>query len=146
MVDASIAQPISPRLEEEVARLLGAGKLEGEGIPLSDLCASAASELGAYGRDLAGVFVAARIRIPPAIHLQVAEQGHVLALGNHPQRSRVAELINLDDSLLLRFREIELLHILIRRTELARNGQSMSCQHFNIGLTSLGCIAFFTEC
>ncbi len=146
MVDAHVELPMPSGLDQELARLLGAGRLRKEGIPLADLRAKAASELGDYGRRLDMILAGERIRIPPAIHLHATEDGHVVALGNHSERSRVAELINRDDGLLLRFREVELLHVLIRRAEQARNGQSMTCQHFNIGLTSLGCIAFFTEC
>ncbi len=131
-------------LGEGIARLLG-GEAGEDGIPLGDIRAKAASELTAYGQTLLAELEKRGYRVPPAVQLHSPDEGHVIALGDHPATSAISDLINNDLFLLKRFKEVEVLHVLLRRTELRKTGQPMTCQHFNLGLTSLGCIAFFTE-
>lgn len=123
----------------------GAGEAGDEGIRLSDIRAKAAADLTDYGRVLMAELGKLGIRIPPAIQLHSPDEGHVLAMGDNAGINQITDLINNDTVLLKRFKEIEVLHVLIRRAELRMTGQPMTCQHFNLGLTSLGCIAFFTE-
>jgi len=132
-------------LDAGVARFLGAGNAGSEGIRLGDIRAKAASSLTEYGKTLMEALRPLNVRIPPAIQLHSPDEGHVVALGDNVNAAQIGELINNDTMLLKRFKEIEVLHVLIRRAELRLAGQPMTCQHFNLGLTSLGCIAFFTE-
>ncbi|SFN22786.1 hypothetical protein SAMN05660284_00925 [Formivibrio citricus] len=135
----------SMTLDEGIARFLGVGETCEGGVPLGDIRVKAASELSAYGQVLQAELGKRGIRIPPAIQLHSPDEGHVLALGDHPATAEITDLINNDMLLLKRFKEVEVLHVLLRRAEQRINKQAMTCQHFNLGMTSLGCIAFFTE-
>lgn len=145
-VEASNEAVVSSGLDAGIARFLGASDAGDEdGIRLADIRAKAASDLTEYGKVLTEAINRLGVRIPPAIQLHSPDEGHVLAMGDNARIAEVTELINNDTMLLKRFKEVEVLHVLIRRAELRLSGQSMTCQHFNLGLTSLGCIAFFTE-
>ncbi len=144
-MSVEVSEVESAALDEGIARFLGVdGSTEG-GVSLSDVRAKAASELTALGLLLQAALSQRGIRMPPAIQLHSPDEGHVRALGDHPATEEITELINNDTCLLKRFKEVEVLHVLLRRADLRASKQSMTCQHFNLGLTSLGCIAFFTE-
>lgn len=144
-MNVGVSAEESVALDEGIARFLGGGEASEGGISLGDVRAKAASELTAYGQILQAELGKRGIRIPPAIQLHSPDEGHVLALGDHPATTEISDLINNDMFLLKRFKEVEVLHVLLRRAELRMNKQPMTCQHFNLGVTSLGCIAFFTE-
>lgn len=145
IVESSIESVASSGLDVGVARFLGISETGDDGIRLADIRAKAASDLTDYGKVLMAALDKMGIRIPPAIQLHSPDEGHVVALGDNAGVAQVTDLINNDTVLLKRFKEIEVLHVLIRRAELRLAGQPMTSQHFNLGLTSLGCIAFFTE-
>ncbi|MDR3411805.1 MAG: hypothetical protein P4L87_12835 [Formivibrio sp.] len=132
-------------LDEGIARFLGVTDAGVEGIRMADVRAKAASDLTVYGANLVDALSKLGIHIPPAVQLHSPDEGHVIAMGDHPALQQITDLINNDLSLLKRFKEVEVLHVLMRRAELRLAGKPMTCQHFNLGLTSLGCIAFFTE-
>lgn len=144
-MEACIDRTESAELDEGIARLLGIGNPAGDSIRMADVHARAASELTVYGASLLDELSKLGIRIPPAVQLHSPDEGHVVALGSHPATEQITELINGNLFLLKRFKEVEVLHVLMRRVELRQAGQPMTCQHFNLGLTSIGCIAFFTE-
>lgn len=144
-MEACIDNTTNVELDEGIARLLGVSDASGNHIRMTDVRARAARELSAYGHSLQEEFAKLGIRIPPAIQLHSPDEGHVVALGDHPSVDQVTDLINNNLMLLKRFKEVEVLHVLVRRVELRSAGQPMTCQHFNIGVTSIGCIAFFTE-
>lgn len=132
-------------LDEGIARFFGVSDIQSGGLPLSDVRSKAAAELSSFGTSLNAELAKIGVHIPPAIQLHSPDEGHVLALGDNPATQQITDLINGDVFLLKRFKEVEVLHVLMRRVELRLSNQAMTCQHFNIGLTSLGCIAFFTE-
>lgn len=132
-------------LDEGIARFFGVSDVQSGGLPMSDIRSKAATELSSFSASLTAEFAKMGVRIPPAIQLHSPEEGHVIALGDNPATQQITNLINGDVFLLKRFKEVEVLHVLMRRVELRLANQPMTCQHFNIGLTSLGCIAFFTE-
>jgi hypothetical protein len=117
-----------------------------DGIELSDLKSSAASELSRFGDDLAShLAVHAKVQVPPAYQLRSSEQGRVVVIGDHPDKAQIESYLNQDTRLLKWFKEIEVLFEIQRRLELNVLGESMDGQVFNLGMTSLGCIAFFTN-
>lgn len=144
-MDACVESVNGAELDEGIARFLGVKDAGKKGIRMADVRAKAASELSQYGILLMDELNKLNIRIPPAVQLHSPDEGHVVALGDHPAAAQITDLINGDLSLLKRFKEIEVLHVLLRRAELRLAGQPMTCQHFHLGVTSLGCIAFFTE-
>ncbi len=144
-MDAHVESVAGAGLDEGIARFLGVKDAGDDGIRMTDVRTKAASELTLFGASLADALSKLDIRIPPAVQLHSPDEGHVVALGDHPATQQITELISSDLSLLKRFKELEVLHVLLRRAELRHAGQPMTCQHFNLGLTSLGCIAFFTE-
>lgn len=135
----------STALDEGIARFFGVSSAENDGISLADIRLKAASELSSYGACLMAEFAKIGVHIPPAVQLHCPEEGHVIVLGDNPAFQEITNLVNNDMFLLKRFKEVEVLHVLLRRAELRLAGHPMTCQHFNLGLTSLGCIAFFTE-
>ncbi|TJZ76235.1 hypothetical protein [Chitiniphilus eburneus] len=132
----------SSALDDGVARFLGASGEDGE-VRLSDIRAKAAIELKKYGEDLGALLVQQKITIPPAIQLTSADDGRVAVQGDHPAREQIEAFINGDTRLLKWFKEIEVLFEILRRTELRGAADPQPAQHFNLGLTSLGSIAFF---
>jgi hypothetical protein len=132
-------------LDEGIARLFDVKNSEAGGLLMVDVRAKAASELSNFGTVLLAELEKRDIRIPPAVQLHSLEEGRVLVLGDHPAARQIADLVNEDIYLLKRFKEVEVFHVLLRRAELRLAKLPMTCQHFNLGLTSMGCIAFFTE-
>ncbi len=132
-------------LDEGIARLFGVKDPDVGGLSMADIRAKAASMLSRYSTSLLETLGKQGIKIPPAVQLHCPDEGHVVALGDHPSIKQISDLINNDISLFGRFKEVEVLHVMMRRAELRLAGQPMTCQHFNLGLTSLGCIAYFTE-
>ena len=144
-MEACIDNTTNVGLDEGIARLLGVTDASHNHIRMTDVRARAARELSTYGKNLKDAFDKLDIRVPAAIQLHSPDEGHVIAIGDHPAVNQITDLINNDLQLLKRFKEVEVLHVLMRRVELRTSGQAMACQHFNIGITSIGCIAFFTE-
>ncbi|QLI80418.1 hypothetical protein HZU75_02065 [Chitinibacter fontanus] len=117
-----------------------------DGIELSDLKSSAANELSRFGDDLASHLAAhAQVHVPPAYQLRSTAQGQVAVIGDHPDKEKIETYLNNDTRLLKWFKELEVLFEIQRRLELDALGESMQGQVFNLGMTSLGCIAFFTN-
>lgn len=132
-------------MDEGIARLLGAQVSGGDDqIVLADVRTRAAIELSRYGDKLVADLGLIGVTVPPAIQLQSTDENHVVVLGDHTKAQIIADLINSDTCLLKWFKEVELLHTVIRRVEMRASGEDMSHQHFNLGVTSIGCIAFFT--
>ncbi|KAF0811679.1 hypothetical protein IGB42_03837 [Andreprevotia sp. IGB-42] len=130
-------------LDDGIARFLGVSDPD-EGIKLGDIRQKAASELKRYGEDLQGQLSARGITVPPAFQLRSIEGGNVGVAGDHPEKAQIEGLINADTRLLKWFKEVEVLHEILRRTELSGSEENLADQHFNLGLTSLGAIGFFT--
>ena len=130
-------------LDDGIARFLGASDPE-EGIKLTDVRQKAASELKRYGEDLMNLLAEQGVTVPPAFQLRSVEGGNVGVVGEHPQKAQIETMINGDTRLLKWFKEVEVLHEIMRRAELRGSEQSLAEQHFNLGLTSLGAIGFFT--
>ena len=132
-------------MDEGILRLLGAqdGAEQGQ-IALVDVRARAASELSRYGDKLVADLAMIGVTVPPAIQLQSTDETHVVVVGEHPKAGLIADLINKDTCLLKWFKEVELLYTVVRRVETRNAGEDMAGQHFNLGVTSVGCIAFFT--
>ncbi len=131
-------------LDDGVARFLGLAGNDGQ-VRLSDIRSKAANELTRYGDDLMGHLSGLGVTVPPAIQLASNEGGQVNVLGDHPAKTQIESFINNDTRLLKWFKEIEVLHEILRRAELSGRSEEFTRQHFNLGLTSIGSIAFFAE-
>lgn len=131
------------RLDEGLARIFGIGPNE-VGLNLDAIRAKAASNLAAYGKHLASLLESQSVPIPPPVHLQWWPEGsRIRVAGEHTDRERIEVILNGDGELVEEFKELELLHEIVRSTELA--GQpDLGESHFNVGLTSTGPVAFFT--
>ncbi|WP_373975962.1 hypothetical protein NT239_04105 [Chitinibacter sp. SCUT-21] len=128
----------------ELARMVSE-KGPQDGIGLSDLKASAANELRRFGDDLSSHLAAhTAIQVPPAYQLRSTSNGQVCVVGEHPDKAKIENYLNSDTRLLKWFKEIEVLFEIQRRLELNATGGTMDDQVFNLGMTSLGSIAFFT--
>ncbi|GAA5785161.1 hypothetical protein GCM10007860_15600 [Chitiniphilus shinanonensis] len=130
-------------LDDGIARFLGVSGDEGE-IRLSDIRNKAAIELKKYGEDLGALLLQHEITVPPAIQLVGTDDGRIAVQGEHPAKERIEGVINGDTRLLKWFKEIEVLFEILRRTELRGAADPVPPQYFNLGLTSLGSIAFFS--
>jgi hypothetical protein len=130
-------------LDDGIARFLGVSDPE-EGIKLADVRSKAASELQRYGDDLSGLLAQQGITVPPAFQLRSVEGGNVAVAGDHPSKAAIEGMINADTRLLKWFKEVEVLHDILRRAELRGSEQTLDGQHFNLGLTSIGAIGFYT--
>ena len=133
----------SEALDEGVARFLGLGDTDA-GIRLADIRAKAASELKRYGDDIGEHLAKAAIAIPPAIQIRSTETHGVEVVGDHPSKAKIEALVNGDTRLLKWFKEVEVLHEILRRAEFSEKALAANRHHFNLGLTSLGSIAFFS--
>ncbi len=131
-------------LDGGIARFLGAEGGEGP-VRLSDIRSKAANELKRYGDDLMGHLDGLGVTVPPAIQLASTEGGLVAVLGDHPAKNTIETFVNNDTRLLKWFKEVEVLHEIMRRAELSGRSEEFARQHFNLGLTSIGSIAFFAE-
>lgn len=131
------------RLDDGLARIFGIGP-DQAGVHLDAIRAKAATNLGAYGRLLADLFSRQAIPVPPPVHLQWWQEGsRIRVAGDHADRERIEILLNGDGELVEEFKELELLHEIVRSTELAGQADVVE-HHFNIGITSSGPVAFFT--
>ncbi|WP_035055531.1 hypothetical protein [Andreprevotia chitinilytica] len=144
----SVTEPLSrpegeDGLDEGIARFLGASDPD-EGIKLADVRQKAASELKRYGDDLLEHLGQLGVNVPPAIQLRSTEGGLVLVASESDAKDKIEAFINADTRLLKWFKEVEVLHDILRRTELRDSDEKLADQHFNLGLTSLGAIAFYT--
>ncbi|WP_028448801.1 hypothetical protein [Chitinibacter tainanensis] len=129
----------------DLARLLKAGDQQ-SGIELSDFKARTAHELRRFGEDLAShLSIHAHVQVPPAYQLRSTSAGGVMVVGDHPNKAAIEQYLNQDTRLLKWFKEIEVLFEIQRRLELDQGGEEMRGQVFNLGMTSIGSIAFFTN-
>ncbi len=133
----------SDPLDSGVVRFLGLTGTD-DGIKLNDIRSKAASELKRFGDDLGQHLKEIDISVPPAIQLRSTEEGGVAVFGDHFGKEKIESFINTDTRLMKCFKEVEVLHEILRRAELRGTGQTTEGQHFNLGLTSLGSIAFFS--
>ena len=132
------------RLDDGLARIFGISP-DQAGLQLDAIRGKAASNLAAYGKLLAELLDGQSIPVPPPVHLQWWHEGsRIQVVGDHPDRERIEVLLNGDGELVEEFKELELLHEIVRNTELA-GASTTDGQHFNIGITSSGPLAFFTE-
>jgi hypothetical protein len=133
--------PLSPG----VARLLGFADTPAS-LRLSDLRLRAASMLDGYGKHLQMLLRANQVRIPPALNLQTRPDGHIMVVGDHPDAAKVIGLFEFDISLVKGFKEVEVLHEIVRQAEAQASGEMhSSLPHFNLGVTSAGALVFFTR-
>lgn len=144
---------------DAVVRLIG-NPSNGE-LYLSDVRSKAAMALERYGRYIAGVFREQSITIPPAVNLQTDANGQVTVVGEHPERHLVEQLFAATPKLIKGFKELEVLHEIIRSQEeamlfqqlLQRNPAAAEKRRaakalqpvFNLGITSGGPLAFFSQ-
>ncbi|MFC7419177.1 hypothetical protein ACFQNF_04740 [Iodobacter arcticus] len=126
----------------EIASFLSDGSPE-EGFSLTELNAKAASELKRFGVDLQSHLGLIGVTIPPALQLRGDNVGALHVIGEHALKAEIEAFLNDNTRLLKWYKEIEVMYEILRRTELAP-GQSLEGQVFNLGLTSLGCVAFFS--
>jgi hypothetical protein len=131
------------RLDDGLARIFGI-QPDQAGVNLDAIRAKAAANLAAYGRLLAELFDKQSISVPPPVHLQWWQEGsRIRVAGEHADRQRIEVLLNGDGELVEEFKELELLHEIVRSTEMAGSKDDAEL-HFNIGITSSGPVAFFT--
>ena len=126
----------------EIATLLSDGSPD-DGFSLTELSGKASSELKRFGDDLQTQLSLLGVTIPPALQLRGDNDGHVHVIGEHPQKTEIETFLNHDSRLLKWYKEVEVMHEILRHTQLSE-GESLEGQVFNLGLTSLGCIAFFS--
>ncbi|MBL8508755.1 hypothetical protein [Chitinimonas sp. JJ19] len=132
------------RLDEGLARIFGIAT-DQAGVQLEAIRSKAAANLAAYGKLIAEMFDKQSVPVPPPVHLQWWHEGsRIQVVGSHPDRERIEVLLNGDGEMVEEFKELELLHEIVRNTELAGEGTTQG-QHFNIGITSTGPLAFYTE-
>ncbi|MDK2125267.1 hypothetical protein [Parachitinimonas caeni] len=131
------------QLDAGIARIFGADPAE-PGLNLDNIRTKASTNLAAYARHLSELFARQQVPVPPPVNLQWWHEGsRIMVVGNHPDRERIEILLNGDGELVEEFKELELLHEIVRNAELAGEATTEN-QHFNIGLTSTGALAFFT--
>ncbi|WP_043649043.1 hypothetical protein [Chitinilyticum litopenaei] len=151
----TVSAPAKPYVDDqgstllELARFLQQGGAEAT-LQLDGIRSKAAAELQRYGDDLGSHLAVQDVRIPPAVQLRMSDAGDaVLVVGDHPQKSAIEAFLQQESRLVKWFKEIEVLHEILRRIELrkspAMDPDEVSDERFNMGLTSVGCIAFFTS-
>ncbi|MBE9608708.1 hypothetical protein [Chitinilyticum piscinae] len=129
----------------DLARFLQQGGADAK-LELDELRSKAAGELQRYGQDLGSHLAVRQISIPPAVQLTMSADGsRVLVDNDHPQKAEIESFLQAESRLVKWFKEIEVLHEILRRVELRRTqgADEIRQEHFCIGLTSIGCIAFF---
>ncbi|AOX99336.1 hypothetical protein BJP62_02030 [Jeongeupia sp. USM3] len=104
----------------------------------------AATELTRLGDEIGACLDRLAVRIPPAVQLYSSADGRIVVGSEHAAKDAIEASLNGDTRVLKMFKEVEVLYDILRKAELRGTGRFES-QHFNLGLTSLGCIAFFTE-
>ena len=143
---------------DAVVRLIG-NPASGE-LYLSDIRSKAAVSLERYGRYLAERFREHCITVPPAVNLQAGLGGEVRVVGDHPERAVVERLFKNNQKLIKGFKELEVVHEIIRTQEEAMLNQQLRQRNpgaveqldagagvpvFNLGITSGGALAFFSQ-
>lgn len=132
------------KLDEGVARIFGITPDQG-GLQLDDMRQKAAVSLADYGRMLGDLLEKSTISIPPPVQLQWWHEGsRIKVVADHPEAERIEAVLNGNGDVVGKFKELEVLHEILRNTELAGVGTTENT-HFNVGLTSTGPIAFFSE-
>jgi hypothetical protein len=140
-------------LDESSGEIVALAPLSGvvqTGCQLSDLRLQAANVLNYYATVLRQQLQLHDVTIPPALNLQTDSDGQVRVLANHPASQRVETLLKHDASLLSGFKEVEVLHEMIRRAEDSIKPKRLVypaywSPHFNLGVTSSGVLVFFTQ-
>lgn len=131
------------RLDGGLARLFGVSA-DDAGLQLDAIRTKAASKLADYGSAISELFASQSVPVPPPVQLSWWPEGsRIKVLGIHPDHQRIETLLNGHGELVQQFKELELLHEIVHNTELAGNGTTEG-QHFNIGITSSGAVAFYT--
>ncbi|GHD60961.1 hypothetical protein [Jeongeupia chitinilytica] len=130
-------------IDEGIARFLGIDP-NAETFRLTDVRNKATSELKNLGDEITAHLDAIGVRIPPAVQFVGGEAGHIVVASEHADKASIETRLNGDTRVLKMFKEVELLFEILRKAEL-RDTERFKSQHFNLGLTSLGSIAFFTE-
>lgn len=144
---------------DAVVRLIG-NPANGE-LYLSDIRGRAAQTLQRYGRYVAELFREHSITIPPAVNLQTGPDGEVRVVGDHPERAQIERLFAAAPKLVKGFKEVEVVHEIIRTQEEAmlfqqlmqlnpvaaekRRAMESAVPVFNLGITSGGPLAFFSQ-
>ena len=143
---------------DAVVRLIG-NPASGE-LYLSDIRSKAAVSLERYGRYLTELFREHCVTIPPAVNLQAGLGGEVRVVGDHPEKAVVERLFQTNQKLIKGFKELEVVHEIIRTQEEAMLSQQMLQRNpaaagsqvspggvpvFNLGVTSGGTLAFFSQ-
>lgn len=132
------------QLDQGLAKIFGI-KPDQAGVNLDSIRQRAAISLDKYGRLIAEAFSRQSVPVPPPVHLQWwAEGSRIQVVNAHPDRELIEIILNGNGELVEEFKELELLHEIVRNTELAGAGTTAN-QHFSIGITSSGPIAFFSE-
>ncbi|MFC4158660.1 hypothetical protein [Chitinimonas lacunae] len=132
------------QLDQGLAKIFGI-KPDQAGVNLEAIRLRAATALDKYGRTVAELFARQSVPVPPPVHLQWwAEGSRVQVVNAHPDRERIEVILNGHGDVVEDFKELELLHEILRNTELAGAGTTAD-QHFSVGITSSGPIAFFSE-
>ncbi|PHV11201.1 hypothetical protein [Chitinimonas sp. BJB300] len=132
------------RLDEGLARIFGIAP-DKAGVNLDAIRTKAAVSLAAYGKLLAELFARQKLPVPPPVQLQWWGEGsRIQVIGNHPDKLRIEVLLNGDGELVEAFKELELLHEIMRNAEQGSQFTDLS-QHFNLGITSTGPLAFYTD-
>ncbi|WP_410498923.1 hypothetical protein [Chitinibacter sp. S2-10] len=147
----SSTEHLEPVVDQQGSTLLDLAKMlsdsgDNTGIAFADLKAKAANELRRFGEDLGSHLAAhAQVHVPPAYQLRSTAAGQVEVIGDHPDKAAIENYLNQDTRLLKWFKEIEVLYEIQRRFELNQSDTPAEDQVFNLGITSLGSIAFFTS-
>ncbi|WP_293933272.1 hypothetical protein [Iodobacter sp.] len=126
----------------EIASFLSDGA-PNEGFSLTELNAKASAELKRFGLDLQSQLALIGVTIPPALQLRGDDVGALHVIGEHALKSEIEVFLNDNTRILKWYKEVEVMHEILRSTQLSE-GQSLENQVFNLGLTSLGCVAFFS--
>jgi hypothetical protein len=148
---ASATDSAVPVIDQQGTTLLDLARMISDagaqdGIELNDLKSSTAKELRRFGEDLAShLTIHAKVHVPPAYQLRSVSDGKVEVIGDHPNKVAIENYLNNDTRLLKWFKEIEVLFEIQHRLELTASGNQITGQVFNLGMTSLGSIAFFTS-
>lgn len=149
----TVSAPDAPYVDDQGSTLLDLARFLQQGgadatLELDGIRRKAANELQRYGQDIGSHLALLGIRIPPAVQLTMLADGSQLHVENdHPQKAEIEAFLQKESRLVKWFKEIEVLHEILRRIDLRRslNPDEASLENFSIGLTSVGCIAFFTS-
>lgn len=145
-------------LIDGVVRLLGDAR-KGR-LHLQDVKSKAAMALAKYGRFVSELLRDSGVHVPPAVNLQTGSDGHIHVIGDHPDRERIEQLFSAHPQLQKGFKEVEVVHEIIRTEEEAvefrkahqsdpKQADKLKAANdlapiFNLGITSGGPVIFFS--